>query len=183
MRHVKGALFLDYVRMLRSHKDVDWGLHLPPEDHTWLVERIDPRGWYPMRAFERFGELILRFVARGDLQAVRSWGRLQVDLLRALTPALVQPDDPLETLNRFRVLRGTFFDFDALAVPMAHDGEATIVIHYHMGAVAEEAASMQTMGFFERLLETAGARDIHAAFEQRSWRGDPRTMLRLRWAA
>lgn len=181
MRHVKGVLFLDYVRMLRSHKGVDWLRQLPPEDHGLLTDRVDPRGWYPMGAFERFGELILRHVARGDLQAVRMWGRLSVDLLRAGTPALVEAGDPIETLNRFRVLRGTYFDFEALKVPMLHDGEAQIVVAYHMGPMAEEAAAFQTLGFFERLLEAAGARDVESGFAQRSWGGDPQTLVRLRW--
>lgn len=183
MRHVKGVLFLDYVRMLRSHKGVDWSHHLPVADQAFLSERIVPDGWYPMTAFERFGELILRFVARGDLEAVRMWGRLSVDLLRAATPMLVEAGDPIETLNRFRVLRSTYFDFDALAVPMLHDGEASIVIGYGMQPVAEEAAAVQTQGFFERLLEAAGAHDLEAGFAQRSWRGEAQTLLRLRWLA
>lgn len=181
MRHVKGVLFLDYVRMLRSHKGIDWVRHLPPEDHPWLEERIDPSGWYPMAAFERIGELILTHVARGDLQAVRQWGRLSVDLLRAVTPALVEPGDPIETLNRFRVLRTTYFDFDALAVPMLHDGDAQIVIGYYMQPIAEEAAAFQTMGFFERLLETADAGPVEASFASRAWIGEARTLLVLRW--
>jgi hypothetical protein len=183
MRHVKGVLFLDYVRMLRSFKAIDWRVHLPSEDHPFLDERVHPTGWYPMDAFERFGELILRFVARGDLRSVRAWGRQQVDLLRAGQPSLVEPGDPVETLNRFRVLRGTYFDFDALSVPMLHDGEAAIVIHYHMRRMAEEAAAVQTMGFFERLLETAGATEVEAAFASRSWLGEPQTLLRVTWSA
>lgn len=181
MRHVKGVLFLDYVRMLRSHKGVDWRPALPASDHHWLEDRIDPAGWYPMDAFERLGELILRHVARGDLQAVRMWGRLSVDLVRAATPALVLPGDPIETLGRFRVLRATYFDFDALEVPMLHDGEAQIVVGYHMGPVAEEAAAVQTLGFFERLLEVAGARDLEGEVARRAWVGDPQTLLTLRW--
>src|SRR4051794_37989273 len=101
MRHVKGVLFLDYVRMLRSHKGVNWALHLPPEDHPWLEERIDPAGWYPMSTFERFGEVILKVVAHGDLRLVRAWGRHSVDVLRAGQPSLVQPGDPIETMGRF----------------------------------------------------------------------------------
>ena len=183
MRHVKGVLFLDYVRMLRSYKGAAWHALLPAEDHAWLDTRIDPESWYPMASFERFGELILQYVARSDLQAVRMWGRLSLDLLRAMTPMLVAAGDPIETLNRFRVLRGTYFDFEALEVPMLHDGGAQIVIGYHMGAAAEEAAAVQTMGFFERLLETAGATDIEASFASRSWIGEARTLLRLRWTA
>jgi hypothetical protein len=180
-RQVKGVLFVDYVRMLRGHKNVDWSTYLPPEDLGYLIERIDPAGWYPMETFERMGNQILRLVARGEMMAVRSWGRLSVDQLRVATPMLVEPGDPVETVNRFRVLRSTYFDFDALDVLMLHDDEAQIEIHYYMGSVAEEAASWQTMGFFERLLEVAGATDVHAQFRSRSWDGDRRTVLVLDW--
>src|SRR5688572_17505025 len=111
-RQVKGILFVDYVRMLRGHKDVDWSTYLPPEDLRYLLERVEPSGWYPMETFERMGNQILRLVARGEMMAVRSWGRLSVDQLRSAQPMLVEPGDPVETINRFRVLRSTYFDFD-----------------------------------------------------------------------
>lgn len=181
MRQVKGILFVDYVRMLRGHKGVDWSARLSADDLPYLTEHIDPDGWYPMASFERLGNQILHFVARDDLQAVRMWGRFSVDALRATHPTLLAQGDPIETINRFRVLRATFFDFDALDVPMLHDDEAEIVIRYHMGMPAEEAAALQTVGFFERLLELAGAKDVEARLRERSWLGDARTLLALRW--
>lgn len=181
MRQVKGSLFVDYVRMLRGHKGVDWPQLLPPEDVAYLQARIDPGGWYPMDSFERLGNVILRIVARGDLQAVRMWGRFSTDALRFANPGLVAVGDPIETINRFRVLRATFFDFEALDVLMLHDDEAQIAVRYHMGDTAEEAAAMQTLGFFERLLEFAGVREVEARFVERSWAGDARTVLGLHW--
>lgn len=178
---MKGVLFLDYVRMLRRHKGVEWSEHLAAEDLLYLDTPIDPLAWYPMATFERFGNAILRFIAKGDLFPVQMWGRYSVDQLRIAAPALVAVGDPVETLNRFRVLRSTFFDFDALEVVMLHEGEARIAIAYHMGMPAEEAASVQTMGFFERQLELSGARDVEARFRERSWAGDPRTLLWLVW--
>jgi hypothetical protein len=180
-RRVKGVLFVDYVRMLRAHKGVVWSEHLPPEDLPFLHSRIHPVDWYPMATFERMGNQILKLVAQGDLVAVRMWGRIQVDQLRALQPSLVAAGDPVETINRFRVLRATYFDFDALDVLMLHDEEALIVVNYHMGMPAEEAASWQTLGFFERLLEISGAASVDAKFLQKSWVGDPRTLLSLDW--
>jgi len=50
-----------------------------------------------------------------------------------------------------------------------------------MGARAEEAASLQTMGFFERQLELAGATNVTAKLSERSWAGDARTLLQLNW--
>lgn len=181
VRQVKGVLFLDYVRMVRRYKGVDWREHLAPEDMAYLSGVIDPNAWYPMASFERLGNAILRCIAKDDLLLVRLWGRYSVDQLRADQPMLVAPGDPVETLNRFRVLRSTYFDFEALEVLMLHDGEAEIAIAYSMGMPAEEAASFQTMGFFERQLELAGARAIDARFRLRSWAGDPRTVLALRW--
>jgi hypothetical protein len=96
-------------------------------------------------------------------------------------PTLVADGDPLETMMRFRVLRATFFDFEALTVPTLVDDHAHIEIHYFMGPTAEEAASWQTMGFFERLLVFAGAKNIDSRFTRRAWHGDPETLLELRW--
>jgi hypothetical protein len=167
--------------MIRAHVGVAWSAHLAAEDLCYLDEQIDATAWYPMATFERMGNAILRIVARGDLIPVRIWGRMSAAQLYAAHPELLAPDDPSETLVRFRVMRETFFDFEALEVPMLHDGAANIVIRYHMGMPAEEAASVQTMGFFEGLLELAHAKGIAAELVEKSWAGASRTMLALRW--
>lgn len=167
--------------MLRAFKSVDWSERLPEEDLPYLQRRIHADSWYPMDTFERMGNLILEVVAQGDLMTVRGWGRLSVDQLRAAQPTLVAEGDPVESINRFRVLRSTYFDFDALEVLMLHDSEALIAISYHMGMPAEEAAAWQTLGFFERLLELSGASSVQAGFLERRRAGDPRTVLALEW--
>ena len=96
-------------------------------------------------------------------------------------PRLLADGQPVESLNRVRVLRETFFNFPALEVVMIHDEEAQIAIRYHMGMPAEEAAAFQTLGFFEGLLEHAGARDVRAELVERLWTGAPRTLMVLRW--
>jgi hypothetical protein len=181
MRQVRGVLFVDYVRMLRSQKAVDWSQHLAAHDLPYLQTHVDPQAWYPMATFERMGNAILNLVTRGELFPVQLWGRYSAAQLRAANPMLLQPYDPPETLSRFRVLRETFFNFNALEVPMLHDDEAHVVVRYHMGMPAEEAAAYQTMGFFEGLLELAGGKDVRGAFQDRSWQGDERTLVVLRW--
>lgn len=180
-RQVKGILFADYVRMIRGQKNVDWRHHLSEDDLRFLQERIDPGGWYPMEAFERMGNAILAEVAGGSVEGARMWGRLSVDQLRAAQPRLVAEGDPLETIARFRVLRETYFDFEALSVRIATPEHARIAIRYQMGAKAEEAASYQTMGFFERLVEMAGGVAVTTSFVHRSWEGDVETWLDLQW--
>ncbi len=181
MRNVRGMVFLDYVRMLKAHKGVEWDAFLSADDLPYLHQQIDTTAWYPMATFERMGNAILKFVAGDSMRPVQMWGRFSAAQLRSAHPMLLEPGDPCETLTRFRVMRETFFDFQALEVLMLHEGEAQIAIAYHMGMPAEEAASFQTMGFFEGLLELAGAKDIRAAFRAKSWQGAPRTLLDLRW--
>ena len=181
-RNVKGLLFADYVRMIRSKKDVDWASQLEREDMFYLRSKIEPLEWYPMETFERFGNAILREIAASNVEAVRMWGEMSVDQLCIASPNLVAEGDPVEAMMRFRVQRATYFDFEALEIPTLVDDHAHVVIHYFMGPMAEEAASYQTMGFFERLLEKAGATKIGARFLECSWSGDPRTLLALHWS-
>jgi hypothetical protein len=140
-RHVKGILFVDYVRMLRSRSDVDWSRHLQPVDLGYLVQRIDKDAWYPMETFERMGLAILAEIAQGSFEMVRFFGRASIDWLCQTYGNLVAPGDPLDTVMRFQVLRRSFFDYAALEIPSIADGEATILVSYQMGDLAEEAAS------------------------------------------
>jgi hypothetical protein len=181
-RHVKGVFFAEYVRMLRAKKQVDWSRELGEEDLAYLGQQIEPARWYPMAAFERLGIAILRGIANGDVEAVRAWGRRSAEQLRSTTPQLVCPEDPAETLMRMRVLRSTYFDFDALEVRTLTDDNAVIATKYHMSDLAEEAASYQTLGFFERLVEAAGARRVFARFTQRAWTGDAQTVFVIDWS-
>ena len=181
MRHVRGVLFIDYVRMLKSQKGTDWSAHFVAGDLTYLADKLDPAAWYPMDVFERFGNAILAVVARGEMFPVQLWGRYSAAQLRNANPSLLAPNDPIETLARFRVMRETFFDFGALEVPRVEDGEAHVIVRYYMGRPAEEAAAYQTMGFFETLLELAGAQEVRAVFRTKSWAGAAQTLLVLQW--
>src|SRR5260370_3902056 len=102
-RQVKGTLFVDYVRMLRSKKGADWSRHVAADDFPYLSQRIEPDSWYPMETFERMGLAILAEITP-SLDLVRAWGLAQIDWLWRLHPNLVVPGDALETLMRFRVL-------------------------------------------------------------------------------
>ncbi len=183
MRQVRGVLFVDYVRMLRATKIPTLTQHLNDDELSYLTQAIDKTAWYPMEVFEKLGVAILAIVARNEMFPVRLWGRYSATQLHKQYPTLLEPNDPVETLNRFRVLRETFFDFPALGVPLLNDEAAQITVAYHMGNPAEEAASYQTMGFFEGLLELAGCKDIHADFRTRVWAGDAQTLLTLQWQA
>lgn len=180
-RRVRGVLFVDYVRMIRGHKAIDWSKYLLDEDAAMLVRPIDPEGWYPMSTFERLGIGIIREIGGGQLAAVHMWGRFQVEFVRAAHPTLIATDDPRGTFMRFQSLQRSFFDYDAVTVDEVLDDSAQVSVQYGMSAEAEEAACTQSMGFCERMVELAGGTDVVARFDATSWRGAPRTVISLRW--
>jgi hypothetical protein len=89
--------------------------------------------------------------------------------------------DPVESLQRLRVLRGTFFDFQALEVLSLTMKRASVGISYYMGRKAEEAACHQTMGVLERVVELSGGSQVTADLPERAWDGNERTLLDLKW--
>jgi hypothetical protein len=180
-RNVKGVLFVDYVRMLRAYRDRSWVPYLRDGDLPLVEQHIEAEGWYPMEVFERLGIAILKTVADEDLDLVRRWGHLTAAYIAGTVEGLVAPGDPRESLMRFQVYRRSFFDFESLGMLQIDDGSADLWIGYGMSSLAEEAASLQTMGFFEGLIELAGGREVHASFLERIWAGDPRSVIRLAW--
>jgi hypothetical protein len=180
-RRVKGSLFVDYVRMLRSRKDVDWSRYLQNEDLPYLAATIHPEAWYPMETFARFGLAILDEIAQGDTFLARAWGRLSLDYVVTVHESLLVPGDPRESLMRLIVFRDSFFDFDAVSMPRLTDTHAAVQVHYGMTPRAEQAASFQTIGFFGRLVELAGGVGVLTEFTQRSWEGDATTEFTIDW--
>ncbi len=180
MGRVKGVLFVDYVRMLRAQRDRSWG-RLHPEDAPYVEQTVDPAAWYPMATFERLGIAILQTVAQGDLGLVRQWGRVSAAHVAGTVEHVVVPEDPRESLMRFFVLRSSLFDFEALSMLQLTDRAATLQVRYGMSPVAEQAAAVQTLGFLEGLVELADGVAVQASFSERSWEGDPRTVLSLSW--
>jgi hypothetical protein len=180
-KKVQGVLFVDYVRMIRSRKDIDWTRHLEAEDQPFLKQKIVDSEWYPLTSFERMGVAILKEVAGGDMEAVRLWGYASIDNLIAANPSLICEDNPRESLMRFQVLRSSFFNFNAIDLKDVYDTCAKLEIGYGMCNIAEEAASYQAAGFFQKLLEKSGAIGVSCKFTARSWAGDPTTLLEMEW--
>lgn len=167
--------------MLRAYKGVDWSPYLIPADLPYLSARIEPGRWYPMETFERMGVAILREIARDDLKLVKHFGRVSLNALCKQYDNLVAEGDPHESLRRFRLLRQSFFDFPALEIVDVFEDQAAAIVSYGMGSVAEEAATHQTMGFFERLLERSGGTPVQVALTARSWDGDAKTRIQMAW--
>jgi len=180
-RKVKGRLFVDYISMLRSRKGVDWSKYLKAEDMILLKEQIDESRWCPMETVERMGLAILKEIAGGDMESLRAWGRQSIDRLCATFKSLICADDPMESIMRFQVLHRSFFNFGSIHIESISVDYVLLDVAYDICKAAEEAAVYQTLGYFERLLELSGAKNIQHKFLSKLWEGDHTTLLELTW--
>jgi hypothetical protein len=180
---VKGVLFADYVRMLRAHRGRPLSDFLDGRHLAYLDRTIDLDAWYPMDAFEHLGLAIFEAIAEGDLGLVREWGRASVARVVGAHQRVLVAGDPRESLMRFFVLRRSLFDYEALSMLQLCDASASIGVEYGMQPLAEQAAAVQTMGFFEGLIGLADGSDVHAEFLETTWRGDRQTIIGFSWQA
>ena len=179
--HVKGLLFADYVRMLRAHRGRTWHEFLEPEDVTYLHQEIDVDAWYPWRRSSASGSPSSRPSRKGTRASSATGAAPRSPASWGPTSTSSSPGDPRESLMRFFVLRRSLFDFEALSMLQLCDSSASIGVEYGMQPLAERAAAVQTMGFFEGLIALADGGDVHGEFLESSWRGDRQTIIGFTW--
>lgn len=174
-------LFVDYVRMLRRHVP-SWQVRLEAEVVRAASTKVEFDAWYPMADFEHLGLSILRFVVGGEHDAIRLWGRQQVQSVLAYLPELKNEHDPRDSVMRFQAYLSSLFDFPAVTLDAVDDEEALIRVDYGMSAEAEAAATWQTVGFFEELVTASGGHEATGRLRSRSWLpGEPTTTFSVSW--
>jgi CheY-like chemotaxis protein len=180
VRRVRGVLLADYVRIIRRQVP-GWRELVSPEDRALIDARVTLDGWYPMDAFERLGLVVLRHVVGGETDAIRLWGRSQVQTALLALPELANPEDPRDSVMRFQNYLASLFDFAVVTVQGVDDEAAHLEIDYGMSSVSEECATWQTIGFFEELLTASGGHQVVSALQSRRWAGDEKTVVALSW--
>lgn len=177
---VRGVLFADYVRIIRRALPT-WRELIDPQDVALVSSRIDLEQWYPMDTFGRLGVVILEHIIGDEHDAVRLWGREQVATILQFFPELAVGNEPRDSVLRFQGYLSSLFDFPAVRVELLEDERAQLRVHYGLPPRPEEAATWQTLGFFEELLTASGAREVELSVPTRKWEGAFDTRAELRW--
>jgi CheY-like chemotaxis protein len=160
-RHVRGILFIDYVRMLRRYGASDRArASLPPDEAFYLSTRLDPEAWYPMEAFQRLGLALLAEVVGPELRVIRLWGRSQVATLVGFLPELGSAPGPGEAVTLLSTFVQGLFDFPCVVVERVEREQAEVRLDFGMGGPAEAAARLQAQGVFEELVTSTGGRSV-----------------------
>ncbi len=180
-RHVKGTLCADYVKIIKKRKDIDWDKYLEPEDNILLEETILSSNWYSMETFMRMGLAVFKEIAGSNLNTVHGGGRIFMDELIKTYLNLVVVGDPLRSMEKFKMMRSRFFDFECMEITKVDDSTAELHLELGFGKDGDEAYTHHMVGAFERLLEMCKAKDIETEIIRKSWEGESESVVLLKW--
>lgn len=180
--YIRGSLLKDYVRLIRKNKQVNWSQYLAPSELELIGQRIQPTQWYPLSSYQRLGSAVFRELAQSDPRTAQAFGRESLEeIAESYGPKLVKAGDPLATLQSFKTLSLRFLDFDGFDVTESGGDRVYVILEPEFGAEEIEAYSYQIMGFLERLVELTGAVGVKAAFCNRAWEGEGKTVIEVSW--
>lgn len=108
-------MLIDYVRMIRSNKKLDWDAYMQPEDWDIIDSIILSAKWYPFDFYSRLGWAAFNVVGKGDLEMARLNGQIMAQTLFETTyVSLVKIQDPHQALRKFVLTYSSFFNFSSL---------------------------------------------------------------------
>lgn len=182
-RKVKGTIMIDTVKMIRANKDRDWLKYLTPEDWTIVSSKILASRWYPLETFQRCGWATFKELAGGNLDLVRARGKFRGLQLFSDTYRIVfEGLAPAAAVDRFCSIYNNFFNFSTLAYERVSETHVRAVHDYDPDDRANVPYCHQLMGYFDALLEMAGAKKPLIRLLSRQWDGDPTTFFELTWS-
>ena len=181
-RMVKGTMLVDYIRLMRSRKDILWDKYLTEEDMELLKGRILPMGWYSFETFQRCGLAVLREIAGSDLNVVRQFGRLTMkNLIENTYPLIAKSKDVFETFHALQNIRSRFFNFAAPTFDKIGPKSLRVTFENAPDTEGLEAFCYQYIGGYDYLIERYGGKNIQITWEKRAWEGDNGVSFVLKW--
>lgn len=181
-KKVKGSMLVDFVRMIRSFKDLDWNRYLKPEDWDTINGLILSSKWYPFELYSRCSNAAFELLGKGNLQNARANGQMMAKQLFEITyKSMVQGKHPAEALQQFVGTYSSFFNFSMLkfeAVAGTH-----VKIHHDYDARDKRNIPYchQLQGMLETLVQMTGGKNGKVEIIAKQWEGAPATTFDISW--
>ncbi len=117
-RKVKGALFLNLIKIIKNAGDLPWEDHLTRDDMDHVRNMVIPSEWYPADMYERIGMAVWKLVGGGTPEGARAYGALVMNqLLEGIYGSQLKGLGHIEAIRKFlRMQRNqmTFTDIEVV---------------------------------------------------------------------
>lgn len=167
MSQIKGALLIDFAKLIRENKNRDWKKYLNEDDLKLIFGTVLPNFWYPIGTYERAGFAIFKEIGQGQKQNAWVWGKFLIeDLGKKYYKNLVQYQDPIGSFQRCQTFLNQWFKFDdpkfqAIEVEQLAPNQVKITVRYDHPLDFFEASVYQVAGSMERIAELNGGKEVN----------------------
>lgn len=179
---VKGTMLVDYVKIIRSRKDIPWEKYLTREDMDIVRQRIFPMGWYPFDFFRRAGLAILHEVANDDMEVVRQFGKITMKNLTEKTLTMLKDcNNVFDSFKRLNTIGDRFFNFATPRYEKEGEKSLRVTLMNVPDVEGVEAFCYQIIGNYEYMIEFYGGKNVKLDWDKKTWEGDKNTSFILSW--
>lgn len=179
----KGSMLIEFVRMIRTFKDLDWDRYLKPEDWDIINAIILSSKWYPFEFYYRCSFATYKLLAQGKLENAHAYGQdMAKKLLETTYKSMTQNKDSGKALNQFVSIYGALFNFGVLKIENMESNHVKIHLDYEGDTEGKSAYCYQLKGMLETIVEMNNAKSSKVAISAKQWEGAPTTTFDITWA-
>ena len=109
---VKGIAILEFVKLVRREKNINWEKHLKPEDMEIVYSTVRPINWYPGDTYWRLHRAATIEVGKFNNQTSLFFGRVVAQSYIELYKHIMIKGDPAASLQGFINVWNMFYDFE-----------------------------------------------------------------------
>jgi len=181
-KQVKGAMLIDYARMIKSRKDISWEKYLDDEDFKVINDRILFAGWYPYKTFRNCGRAVFIEIAGRDLNVVRQFGKITMkNLSEGIYSFLTENVDIFGSFQKLSDINRRFIQFTWLEHEKISDKSIRVTVVNAPDEDTLEPFCHQLVGHYDYLIELYGGSNVQVTWEKKLWKGDDSVIFVLVW--
>jgi uncharacterized protein (TIGR02265 family) len=181
-RKAKGTVLLDFIRMIKANKHLDWSNYLKPEDWEIFDSIILPAKWYPFDLYYRCSFAVFNVLGKGDMAVARAFGQsLATKLFETTYTSMVQRQDPMLGLQHFAQTYGSLFNFSLVRMEKVGPRHARMFHDFEATDKGNDAYGQQLKGMFEVLVQKTGGKNGKVEIGAKQWEGASATSFEVTW--
>ncbi len=152
---VKGSLLVDYARLIRANKEIDWTQWLDAEEMEIVNNEVMTSAWYSYRVFRKLAWACFQGIACGDLELTATFGRFILQNQLSVYQNVRVPNDPVASIKNFARFWQNFFQGETMESVMTESGVNRIT--YKITAPVDEKAMDRVNSFTGNYLDSVAA--------------------------
>jgi hypothetical protein len=182
MPNIKGVLLVDWVKAIRGDKTGELLSQLSPADKEWIQSRVYITAWYPFEVYQKLVKIVIKHLGlRRNPKALFGLGYKKVDsTLKDIAHLFVREGSVVDTIESYSGVERLFFDFGSISVVFQGDRKAVLKFEGFPAKFAE--FYYITIGWYSKLFEIGGAKNLTYKITKKSWEGDPLTEEEYEWS-